>query len=224
MSTTLTGPGQALEPAPYDGGHDDIPGHGDEHEHYASMGVDTVKLLMWTFIASECLLFGTLIAAFLAYYNKGVGPYPHEVYDIPYTSVSAFVLLISSLTMVLGLAAAQANNQRQLRIWLVATALLGLIFLGGQYFEFLTFRRHEHVWLDTNQFGSTFFLLTGFHGAHVTVGVVWLLSLWMFSLRRGIAPAKARMVEIVGLYWHFVDVVWIVIFTVVYLAPTALHG
>lgn len=222
MATAITGHGQVLEPAHGDG-HDD--GHGDDHGHgqLGSMGVDTVKLLMWSFIASECLLFGTLIAAFLAYFNKGIGPHPHEVYDIPYTSVSAFVLLLSSLTMVLALAAAQANNQRQLRIWLVATALLGILFIGGQFFEFTTFKTHEHVWIDTNQFGSTFFLLTGFHGAHVTVGVVWLLSLWMYSLRRGIPPARSMFVEIAGLYWHFVDVVWIVIFTVVYLTPTALH-
>jgi heme/copper-type cytochrome/quinol oxidase subunit 3 len=221
------------------GGHDDT--HDDhDHGHHTSMGLDNVKFLMWAFIASECMLFGTLIAAFLGYLNKKAdltarglqdlwsGPLPHEVYDIPYTSISAFVLLLSSLTMVLALAAAQANNQRQLRIWLVATALLGLVFLGGQYFEFTTFRSGGHlgpdhaVWLDENQFGSTFFLLTGFHGAHVTVGAVWLLSLWMYSLRKGIPPRKSLMVEIAGLYWHFVDVVWIVIFTVVYLAPTAL--
>lgn len=228
MSTAVTGHGQVLEPAHGDG-HGDGHGGGHEHEHHASMGVDTVKLLMWSFIASECLLFGTLIAAFLAYFNKGIGPHPHEVYDIPYTSVSAFVLLLSSLTMVLGLAAAQANDQRQLRIWLMATALLGMLFIGGQFFEFTTFRMGGHhgpdhaVWFDTNQFGSTFFLLTGFHGAHVTVGVVWLLSLWMYSLRRGIPPAKSMFVEIAGLYWHFVDVVWIVIFTVVYLVPVALQ-
>jgi cytochrome c oxidase subunit 3/cytochrome o ubiquinol oxidase subunit 3 len=218
------------------GGHDAAHDHHEE-EHHTSMGLNNVKLLMWTFIASECMLFGTLIAIFLAYLNKArdlearglgelwQGPLPHEIYDIPYTSVSAFVLLLSSLTMVLALAAAQSNNQRQLRIWLLATALLGLVFLGGQYFEFTTFREgihHEAVWLDTSQFGASFFTLTGFHGAHVTVGAVWLLSLWIYSLRRGIPASKSLMVEIAGLYWHFVDVVWIVIFTVVYLAPTAL--
>jgi len=223
VATAISGHGQVLEPA-HGEGHDDGHGDGDDHGHYASMGVDTVKLLMWSFIASECLLFGTLIASFLAYFNKGIGPHAHEVYDIPYTSVSAFVLLLSSLTMVLALAAAQANDQRQLRIWLVATAMLGMVFVGGQFFEFTTFHDHHNVWISTNQFGSTFFLLTGFHGAHVTIGVVWLLSLWMFSLRRGIPPSRSMHVEIAGLYWHFVDVVWIVIFTVVYLVPVALHA
>lgn len=236
MATAISSGGGATVAHDH-GGHGD--GHDEHHEgeHYTSMGLNNVKMLMWTFIASECMLFGTLISIFLAYLNKAKdlqarglgnlwqGPLPHEIYDIPYTSVSAFVLLLSSLTMVLALAAAQSNNQRQLRIWLVATALLGLVFLGGQYFEFTTFREgihHEAVWLDTNQFGTSFFTLTGFHGAHVTVGAVWLLSLWMYSLRRGIPPEKSLMVEIAGLYWHFVDVVWIVIFTVVYLAPTAL--
>jgi heme/copper-type cytochrome/quinol oxidase subunit 3 len=123
--------------------------------------------------------------------------------------------------MVLALAACQSGNQRQLRIWLVATAALGLIFLGGQYFEFTTFKVDKGTWLDTNFFGSTFFTLTGFHGAHVTVGAIWLLSLWMYSLRKGIPSSKSLLVEIAGLYWHFVDIVWIVIFTVVYLIPTS---
>lgn len=204
------------------GGHAGAPGGGHSDAHATSTGINHVKMLMWTFIASECMLFGTLISSFIAYNGKSrSGPTPHEIFDIPYTSVSAFVLLFSSLTMVLALAAAQSGNQRQLRIWLVATALLGLIFLGGQFFEFTTFY-HEGLWLSTNLFGSTFFLLTGFHGAHVLVGSLWLLSLWLYSLRRGIPPSQSLRVEIAGLYWHFVDVVWIVIFTVVYLIPTSM--
>lgn len=235
MSTTVSDHGPVLEHG-HEGGRGDGHGGGLAHAAPPSLGVDMVKLLMWTFMSSECFLFGSLIITFLAYLNRhqqlaaeGLanlwqGPVPFEVYDIPYTSVSAFVLLLSSLTMVLALAAAQSNQQRQLRIWLVATALLGMVFLGGQFFEFTTFKTREGIWFDTNQFGSSFFMLTGFHGAHVTVGVAWLLSLWLYSLRRGISPAKApRLVEIAGLYWHFVDVVWIVIFTVVYLTPTALR-
>ena len=209
------------------GPHDD--GHGDDHggEHPTSTGLNNVKVLMWTFIASECLLFGSLISAFLAYLGRQseafAGTHGADLLEIPYTSVSAFVLLLSSLTMVLALAGVQAGNQRQLRIWLVATALLGLIFVGGQYFEFTVFYR-EGLWFSSNFFGSTFFLLTSFHGAHVTVGVIWLLSLWMTSLRFGIPASKSLIVEIAGLYWHFVDVVWIVIFTVVYLIPSSRVG
>ncbi len=182
---------------------------------------------MWLFLASDCMFFGSLIAMyminrgeaermFLA--GQGVGPVPHEILDIPYTSISAFVLLMSSLTMVLALASIQRGNQRGLRIWLSATAALGLVFLGGQFFEFTAFYR-EGLGLTTNMFSTSFFTLTGFHGAHVTIGVIWLISIVIVSLRGGMRQDQSMNVEIAGLYWHFVDIVWIVIFTLVYLIP-----
>jgi heme/copper-type cytochrome/quinol oxidase subunit 3 len=119
---------------------------------------------------------------------------------------------------VLALAAVQKGNPRGTRIWLASTALLGSIFLGGQYFEFTSFH-DEGLGLTTNMFGSTFFTLTGFHGFHVTLGVIMLLSLLFLSMRGGVTQRDALNVEIVGLYWHFVDIVWIVIFTLVYLIP-----
>ena len=224
MAHAIAGEGGHLAEQHGHGAGDVHGGHTGAHDdaHTTTTGINHVKMLMWTFIASECMLFGTLISSYIAYVAKSrSGPTP-EVFDIPYTSVSAFVLLFSSLTMVLALAGVQSGDQRQLRIWLVATAVLGIIFLGGQYYEFNTFYHHDHLWMDTNLFGSTFFVLTGFHGAHVTVGAIWLLSLWLYSLRRGIPASKSLIVEIAGLYWHFVDVVWIVIFTVVYLIPYSL--
>jgi heme/copper-type cytochrome/quinol oxidase subunit 3 len=190
------------------------------HEvHDTSTGLDNEKLAIWTFLASECLLFGALISTYLLYRGHvTVGPTPHDVYDIPFTSVSSFVLLMSSLTMVLALAAIQRGNQRQLKIWLMATALLGLTFLSGQTYEFTTFVR-EGLTLKTNTFGSAFFLLTGTHGIHVTLGVLMLLTLFSLAVRGQLPTEKARVVELAGLYWHFVDIVWIIIFTVVYLIP-----
>ena len=192
-------------------------------------GLDNRKLLMWLFLASECLFFGSLISAYLLYKGESLtGPYPHDttingvayegMFDIPFTSVSSFVLLMSSLSMVLALAAIQRGDQRGLRIWILATALLGVLFLGGQAFEFTEFHR-EGLSLGTNLFGTTFFVLTGFHGAHVSVGVLILLSLFVMSLRGRLTQASSLNVELAGLYWHFVDVVWIVIFTLVYLLP-----
>ena len=182
-----------------------------------STGLDNRKLLMWLFLASECLLFGSLIGAYLLYRGQSVvGPYPEELFDIPFTSVSAFVLLMSSVTMVLALAAIQRGDQRGLRIWLLGTALLGLLFLSGQAFEFTEFNR-EGLSLSSNLFGTTFYVLTGFHGAHVTVGVLILLSLLVMSFRGRLTQRQSLNVELAGLYWHFVDVVWIVIFTLVYL-------
>jgi heme/copper-type cytochrome/quinol oxidase subunit 3 len=163
------------------------------------------------------MFFGSLISTYLVYRGRSVqGPTPHEILDIPVTSVSTFVLLMSSLAMVLALAGIQRGDMRRFRLWIGATAALGLVFLGFQVYEFSTFS-HEGLTLQTNLFGSTFFTLTGFHGAHVTVGVIWLLSLLGFSLAGRLGPEHALRVEIAGLYWHFVDVVWIVIFTVVYL-------
>ncbi|PKB68432.1 MAG: cytochrome oxidase subunit III [SAR202 cluster bacterium Io17-Chloro-G3] len=188
-----------------------------EHTAETTTGLDNRKLVMWLFLASECLFFGSLISTYLVYLGKSlVGPYPHDVFNIPYTSVSAFVLLMSSLTMVLALAALQRGDHRGLRIWLMATALLGIVFLGGQTFEFTVFVR-DGVTLSSNLFGSTFFVLTGFHGAHVTVGVIMLLSFWVLSMRGKVSQAQSLNIEMLGLYWHFVDIVWIIIFTVIYL-------
>ncbi len=185
--------------------------------HHTSTGLDTRKIAFWTFIGSECLLFGALISTYLVYHGRSVsGPTPHEILNIPLTSISTFVLLMSSLAMVLALAAVSRGDRTWARVWLLSTALLGLGFLGFQAYEFATFV-HEGLTLQVNLFGSTFFVLTGTHGAHVAVGVLWLLTLLVRSLQGKLGPEKAINVEIAGLYWHFVDVVWIVIFTVVYL-------
>ena len=188
-------------------------------EHGTTTGISHNKLLMWTFLASDCMFFGSLIVTYMVYRGKsGAGPTPEEVWDIPYTSVSAAVLLLSSLAMVLAVSAIQQGRMRAFRTWTLATAALGLLFLGGQYYEFTTFY-HEGLTLSTSLFGSTFFVLTGFHGTHVGIGVIWLLSLVGLSLRGGVSSANAEKVEVVGLYWHFVDIVWIIIFTLVYLIP-----
>src|ERR671917_1450517 len=110
------------------------------HHPPSTIGLDNRKLLMWLFLASDCMFFGSLIGTFMVYKGRStVGPSPQQIFDIPYTSVSAFVLLMSSLTMVLALAAIQRGDQPRLRIWLITTALLGSVFIGGQYYEFTTF-------------------------------------------------------------------------------------
>lgn len=185
--------------------------------HATSLGVDSRKMAFWAFIGSECLLFGSLISTYLIYKGSNAdGPTPQEILNIPFTSFSTFDLLMSSLWMVLALAAVQRGDMKWAKVWLFGTALGGLIFLGGQVYEFSSFVR-EGLTLQTSLFGATFFVLTGCHGAHVTVGVLWLLTLWVRALQGKLGPEHAMTVEITGLYWHFVDVVWIVIFTLVYL-------
>ncbi len=195
--------------------------HVFESEHEAtSTGLPNTKLAMWLFLASDCLLFGALITTYVLYRGASVvGPYPKDVFDIPYTSVSSFVLLASSLTMVLALASIQRGDLARMRVWLLATAFLGMTFVGGQVYEFTTFYR-EGLSLSTNLFGTTFYVLTGFHGTHVGIGVLMLLSLVWMSFTGKLTTRDPLTVELVGLYWHFVDIVWIVIFTVVYLIPT----
>ena len=224
-----------------------------EHEA-TSTGLSHRKMLMWAFLGSDCMFFGSLIATYLVYKGKSLsGAVPQDVFDIPVTSTSTFVLLMSSMSMVLAYSALTKGSLKGFRIWILATAIMGMTFLAFQTFEFRDFANHEvvincvgldmdeltdlekevaancgpgidevveshGVTLRTNLFGTTFFTLTGFHGAHVTLGVIWLLSLFMYSFKSGGVSAERHLdVDLVALYWHFVDVVWIVIFTVVYL-------
>jgi cytochrome c oxidase subunit 3 len=208
--------------------------------HYTSTGLDNRKIAIWAFIGSECMLFTSLISTYMIYKGRSVvGPFPHRpwtdpatgqtlhpILDIPVTSASTFVLLMSSLFMVLALAAVQTKNlpkhtrsDRILgssKLWLWATAIAGATFLGFQAYEFTSFV-NEGLTIRTNLFGSTFFTLTGFHGAHVTAGVLWLVTLLAIDYRRGLGPRDAINVDLAALYWHFVDVIWIVIFTLIYL-------
>jgi heme/copper-type cytochrome/quinol oxidase subunit 3 len=219
--------------------HGDGHAHGGGH-HHTSLGLDNRKIAIWTFIGSECMLFASLISTYLIYKGRSPqGPYPHEAWtnpstgevmkpilDIPVTSASTFVLLMSSVAMVMALNAVQTKYEPKIttwdkikgssKLWLGATALLGTIFLMFQAYEFTSFI-HEGLTIRTNLFGSSFFTLTGFHGAHVTVGVIWLLTLLAIDFKRGFEPKDALLVDISALYWHFVDVVWIVIFPLIYL-------
>ncbi len=205
------------------GGPVEVHGHGAHGGgHETNLGVTNAKLGFWMFLASEALFFGAFISTYFLYRGRDElflgGPTPQELYDIPFTSCTSFILLMSSLTMVLALASIQRGDHRRFRIWILATALFGATFIGGQVFEFTEFYR-EGLSLSSNLFGSTFFTLTGLHGAHVTVGIVWLLSLYSRSMQGKLSSEHSEAVEIAGLYWHFVDIVWIFIFTAIYLVP-----
>ena len=186
-----------------------------------NLGYHHRKLGFWTFIGSECMFFGTLIGTYMAYRGQSlVGPYPADVFDIMVTTWSTFTLLMSSFTMVLGLYYVRNANRFWAGFWLLMTAVGGLVFLGFQAYEFTEFYA-KGVTLERNLFGTTFFVLTGFHGAHVSGGVLWLLCLVVMNARGSIGPENELDVEIAGLYWHFVDIVWIVLFTIIYLVEFA---
>jgi len=197
-----------------------------------STGLDSRKLAIWTFIGSECLFFATLISNYLVHKQQwltGPGPFPHEVWtdpatgkvlepiiEIPLVTVGTALLLFSSLFIVLALYGAQKGRRGMLLGWLGATILCGLFFVGMQVYEFTHFV-HKGLTLQRNMFGASFFVLTGFHGTHVTIGVIWLITMFILALRKQLPSTRSLNLEIAALYWHFVDVVWVVIFPVVYL-------
>jgi cytochrome c oxidase subunit 3 len=195
-----------------------------------STGLDSRKLAIWTFLGSECMFFASLISTYVVFRNKSlVGPFPHTAWtdpatgqayeaiiEIPLVTGGTALLLFSSLFIVLALYGAQRGNRKMLLGWLGATIMCGVFFVGMQVYEFTHFV-HKGLTLQRNMFGASFFTLTGFHGTHVTIGVIWLTTMFVLALRKQLPPENAINLEMAALYWHFVDVVWIIIFPVVYL-------
>jgi len=189
--------------------------HAEAYRSGRALGLQPLKLGMWLFLASEVMFFGGLISAFL-HYKVNNPSTEGALLDVPLVGVNTFVLLTSSFTVVLGLSAIRQGDRRGLVRFLAATVLLGVAFLGGQAYEFVSLYGHG-VTLNGSLFGSTFFTLTGFHGLHVLIGLIWALSTLYGALRGRYAADRYEGVEVFGLYWHFVDVVWIVLFTIIYL-------
>ena len=202
--------------------------HGHEPEPVEYSLTDTLgKLGMWVFLAGDAMGFGALIVGYgaLRYYSTD-WPHPADVLGIPLTALMTFILIVSSVMMVKALSAIHHGDQAGLRKFLALTILGGLIFLSLQAYEWthlifgegMSIRHPPHNFPNaTTLFGATFFILTGFHGMHVTGGVIYLTCLLIRAMRGAYAAEYAYPVEIAGLYWHFVDLVWILIFTFVYL-------
>jgi len=264
------------------------------HDHTTSTGIPNKKLFMWAFLASDCMFFGTLISTHLIYrlHPPPGSPSVTDIFSIELTSFSTFILLMSSLLMALAVNSLQKGQVKSTRTNLLGTIFFGLIFLGCQVYEFIHFVHEKGLTLSNTIFGSTFYTLTGTHGCHVAIGVLWLVLMYirsfkpvgadegrpwlirsvahllvfivtivavmaatlglvhdlqtghgighfvsthalslgvslggfiaLFGFGRSRGPvefgeANAIDVESMGLYWHFVDIVWIVIFTAVYL-------
>ena len=227
-----------------------IPAHDqDAHDaasalHHTSTGIENKKVAMWAFLGSDCMFFGTLISTHLIHRKIYPGAVdPQQIFDIELTGFSSFILLMSSFLMALSVSSAHKANIPAMRWFLAGTVFFGLIFLGGQVYEFTHFVHDKGLTLNGNIFGSTFYLLTGTHGLHVALGVLWLFSWllasfpkemtwwkdgwyklpflpvrWIFGFMMGKWKKESPLdIEVAGLYWHFVDIVWIIIFTVVYL-------
>ncbi|MBE1441456.1 cytochrome o ubiquinol oxidase subunit III [Paenibacillus sp. OAS669] len=193
------------------GGHDHHDHGHHDHESLKTFG-------FWIFLITDCILFGTLFATYIVLHgNTNGGPTPKELFEMPGIIAETFILLTSSFTSGLAVLAMHKGNKNQLIGWLAVTALLGASFVALEVNEFITMVNHEGATISTSAFLSAFFTLVGTHGLHVSLGLCWMIGL-MFQLKKhGITPVTKRKVDVISLYWHFLDVVWIFVFTVVYL-------
>lgn len=171
----------------------------------------------WLFLGGETVLFGTLFAAFLALRHQVLdGPTPDHLFDLKLVAYATAILLTSSLTSVFAIQAMHQHKVKSLINWLIVTVLLGAGFLGLEIYEFYHYV-HEGHGFTTSAFSSSFYTLVGFHGAHVLFGILWITLLIIQLARKGLTVVTAPKVYVAGMYWHFIDVVWVFIFTVVYL-------
>lgn len=180
-------------------------------------GVSHRKLGTWFFLVTEIMLFSGLIGIYLAA-RTGTLDWPStaEILGVNLAALNTFILIASSVTMVLSFASIEVGNRMGMMRYLLATALLGLTFLGIKLREW-TELLHEGYALSQSLFGATYFTLTGFHAAHVAGGIFVILFVLIKTLRGGYSREDHEGIELLGLYWHFVDIVWIFLFTIIYL-------
>lgn len=180
--------------------------------------VNNKKLYMWLFLGSDCMFFGTMISTHLIYRKLYPESFdPKSLFSLELTSFSTFILLMSSFLMALSVSSMHKGDMKGFRRNVIGVIFFGLIFLGCQVYEFTEFV-HEGLTLQSGTFGSTFYMLTGTHGVHVAIGVFWLICMYFYSFTGKMDPHESAVdVEVAGLYWHFVDIVWIIIFTAIYL-------
>jgi len=197
----------------HDHGHHDH-GHHD-HGHHDQESLKTFGF--WLFLITDVVLFATLFATYAVLHgNTNGGPTPEELFSVPIVVASTFILLTSSFTSGLAVLSMHQGRLQALIGWLGVTVALGASFIGLEIYEFWHMV-HEGATMQTSAFLSAFFTLVGTHGLHVSVGLVWMIALMLQLRKRGITPVTERKVNVISLYWHFLDVVWIFVFTVVYL-------
>lgn len=171
----------------------------------------------WLFLGGESVLFGCLFATFVGLRNQvGDGPTADKLFDLSLVALATLILLVSSLTSVLAIQAMHRHKVPAIQLWFGVTVLLGLAFLILEIYEFFHYVHLGHTF-STSAFSSSFYTLVGFHGAHVLFGVLWISVLMLQLTKKGLTVVTAPKLYVSALYWHFIDVVWVFIFTVVYL-------
>jgi cytochrome o ubiquinol oxidase subunit III len=196
-----------------------VSAHISDHDHHDHGHVDQdgLKVLgFWIFLVTDCLLFATFFAAFAVLRTHTNGGFTGKEFDVPGFITETFILLISSFTSGLAVLAMHKGNKKALISWLIVTAALGATFVGLEINEFSKMAA-EGATLTKSAFLTSFFSLVGTHGLHVTFGIFWMIGLIFQLSKKGITSVTKRKISIISLYWHFLDAVWIFIFTVVYL-------
>lgn len=196
-----------------------------------SRGAGVGRVGMWVFLATDVMGFGGLLLAYaLLRVRAGAWPDPATRFDRPLAAALTFVLLLSGATVSLAVAAAREGRSRAARVWLALTALAGLVFVAGQAAEFQGLAGARHIGLTADQAAAIFYVITAYHGIHVLVGVAVLLAIAIRAKAKtaeeavGVRDRMAGEVDVAALYWQFVDVVWIVIFSALYLLPPVIRG
>jgi cytochrome o ubiquinol oxidase subunit III len=193
-----------------------VSAHVSDHDH-GHVDQEGLKVLgFWIFLVTDCLLFATFFAAYAVLHTHTNGGFTPKEFDVPGFIIETFVLLISSFTSGLAVLQMHKGNKKGLIGWLIITALLGATFVGLEIHEF-TSMAAEGATISKSAFLTSFFSLVGTHGLHVTFGIFWMIGLILQLSRKGITSVTTRKISIISLYWHFLDAVWIFIFTVVYL-------
>lgn len=186
----------------------------DEHAHPEG---HSTMLGFWIYLMSDCLIFAILFACYAVLgSNYAAGPSPKDLFDLNLIALNTAMLLMSSLTYGFAVIGMQQNRLRLVQIWLAVTGLFGLAFLGIELYEF-SHLIHLGATPQRSAFLSAFFTLVGTHGLHVTFGIIWLVTLLVQLSRHGLIPANKRRVMCLSMFWHFLDVIWIGVFTFVYL-------
>jgi len=195
--------------------HSNADPHSHDHGH---VDLESMRLMgFWIFLITDVILFGTLFATYIVLHgNTNGGPTAEELFKMPGIIASTFILLTSSFTSGLAVLSMNRGSRKGLIGWLAVTALLGASFIALELTEFVEMV-HEGATIGTSAFLSAFFVLVGTHGLHVSIGLVWMIALMIQLGRHGITPVTRRKVGVISLYWHFLDVVWIFVFTIVYL-------
>lgn len=187
------------------------------HESHEAAANDRVAFGFWVYLMTDLLMFAVLFATFAVLRDSTAGGPPgRELFSLPFVLVETFLLLTSSFTAGIGMLAARLGNKRQVLAWFGITFLLGAAFLGMELYEFAEFIHEGHTW-ETSASLSAFFTLVGTHGLHITSGLLWMGTTLAFIWKRGLTAPMVRKLGLLSLFWHFLDIVWIFIFTIVYL-------